>query len=155
MDLEKVKKKLLNHIEINEKGCWLWKMACSNRNYGVIRVNGKNLYSHRISWQVFNGNIPKGLCVLHKCDVRNCVNPNHLFLGTDKDNVDDMDRKGRRVNKPSFGQNHPNAKLTNEKVKKIKLLIEEGVSQREIAHRFSISQTAVCSINNKRTWENV
>lgn len=74
--------------------CWNWIGACC-RGYGLIRINRKNILSHRFSWGIHFGRIPEGLCVLHECDNRRCVNPNHLFLGTNQDNVDDKVNKNR------------------------------------------------------------
>ena len=76
-------------------GCWLWLRGVHNTGYGQATVNNKSVTAHRLSWVLQNGDIPGGLCVLHKCDVRLCVNPGHLFLGTHQDNTDDKMVKGR------------------------------------------------------------
>lgn len=78
-----------------ENGCWLLKPSPSNKGYAKIEVNGVNKRAHRISYETFVGPIPKGLLVLHHCDVRHCVNPEHLWIGTHKDNTQDMIKKGR------------------------------------------------------------
>ena len=86
--------------KVNKKAgnsCWEW-TACKAGGYGQIYVRGKLVYAHRLSWVWANGKIPKGLFVLHKCDNRVCVNPDHLFLGTNKDNMQDCVRKGRFSN---------------------------------------------------------
>jgi hypothetical protein len=77
--------------------CWLWTASKIRNGYGRYKLNGETVYAHLFSWEYFNGEIDKGLSVLHKCDVRNCVNPNHLFLGTQKDNMVDMIAKGRAI----------------------------------------------------------
>ena len=89
-------------------GCWLWGGA-SARGYGYLKAKGKIHRVHRLSWERHNGPIPKGLCVLHKCDVTYCLNPGHLFLGTQKDNIHDAVKKGR------FNQNHPGANAKDTK----------------------------------------
>lgn len=76
-------------------GCWAWDRGLKESGYGVARTHEKTITAHRLSYLAFNGEIPAGLCVLHKCDVRVCVNPEHLFLGTHRDNAQDMVRKGR------------------------------------------------------------
>jgi sugar (pentulose or hexulose) kinase len=89
--------------------CWLWTANKRGKGYGSFRVSGRTLSTHRIAWVLMNGQIPDngsyhGICVCHKCDVRNCCNPEHLFLGTQMENVEDKDRKGRG-NYPT-GDNH-------------------------------------------------
>lgn len=77
------------------ENCWNWIAAKRYKGYGCFRINGKLVDSHRVSWVIHNGAIPDGLFVLHTCDNRLCVNPAHLFLGTNYDNVQDCIRKGR------------------------------------------------------------
>ena len=93
------------------KNCWLWIGCISKYGYGKIGANGKTLLAPRVSWKIHFGQIPKGFCVLHKCDNSRCVNPKHLFLGTQADNIHDMYKKGRN---PDFskrdysGEKNPN-----------------------------------------------
>jgi len=82
---------------MNKNECWIWRGYKNRHGYGQMTLRGgRNEYSHRLSYNLFVGAIPKGKCVLHKCDNPPCINPDHLFLGTRKDNVTDMDKKGRR-----------------------------------------------------------
>lgn len=82
-------------FEVAESGCWIWTGTRLSAGYGVIRHEGKLVRAHRVSWEMNRGPIPEGKRVLHRCDVPFCVNPAHLFLGTQADNVSDMIAKGR------------------------------------------------------------
>lgn len=77
--------------------CWEWAASKFKNDYGKFRHSGKTLYTHRVSWELTNGAIPDGLCVLHECDNPACVNPSHLFLGTQLDNIRDRHNKKRDV----------------------------------------------------------
>lgn len=76
--------------------CWLWTATKTHGGYGLVKANGRQGVVHRMAWELTNGPIPSGLLVCHRCDVRNCVRPDHLFLGTAKENTQDMLAKGRR-----------------------------------------------------------
>lgn len=83
------------HVQKSE-GCWRWIGAHMRNGYGHMGSRGKTYSAHRLSYELNVGPIPNGMCVLHRCDVRDCVNPEHLWLGTKSDNTRDMDKKGRR-----------------------------------------------------------
>lgn len=85
------------HYTKKSEECWEWQ-GPTNHGYGYIRIDGPKRYMHRFSWELHNGEITDGLFVLHKCDNPSCVNPDHLFLGTQRDNVYDCIAKGRHVN---------------------------------------------------------
>lgn len=111
-----------------DNGCWEWAGALRTTGYGQLSIggrNGKQVSAHRYSWELHNGAIPMhsshhGMIVMHICDNRRCVNPAHLRLGTQKDNVNDMDVKKRRINAQPFGQKHGNSKFTDNEVKEIR-----------------------------------
>ncbi len=83
------------YIPVTETGCWLWIASYSTKGYGRIGFLGRSEKAHRISWMIAYGPVPEDKHVLHKCDTRCCVNPDHLFLGTNLDNIKDRDSKGR------------------------------------------------------------
>lgn len=109
----RLQQRILSRVSVTDSGCWAWNGARRPNGYGNINVEGKTLSVHRASWIAFNGEIPDGLQVCHRCDVRHCTNPSHLFLGTQKDNMIDMISKGRQVlydrsgeSNPMFGKTH-------------------------------------------------
>lgn len=136
-------------------GCWLWSGCLDNGGYGLVGGDGKrNVKVHRLSYEVNVGPIPDGLFVLHKCDVRSCCNPDHLFLGTKKDNAIDAVRKGRWVN--NAGEKHGMAKLSDQNVREIRQALTGSETQGSIAKRFGVHQTTICDIKRgKRRLTNV
>ena len=137
--------------------CWLWKAGKSSGGYGNIdRGDGcgySSIRAHRLSWMLYNGPIPNGLCILHKCDNPACVNPDHLFLGTKGDNAKDRDAKGRLV--VCRGEKHWKSKLTVLQVKQIKQLGQQGMRTRDIAKRFPVTQRHIGRIIKGLFWKHV
>lgn len=122
--------------------------------YGRLWLTGHGVVkAHRIAWALHNGADPTGLVVRHKCDNRACVNPEHLEIGSQSDNVRDMDERRRRASQ--VGQNNANSVLTNEVVVKIRSLLEQGVRQKALALRFGISQVMVSRIKHRKAWKHV
>jgi hypothetical protein len=126
---------------LGKGGCWLWQDAPGVGGYGRLNVAGVNRVAHRLSWELHRGSILSGLQVLHHCDVRMCVNPEHLFLGTQPDNVRDMIAKGRQP-----------AKLTAEQVLEIRTATG---TQKEIASRFAIGRSQVSRIKAQKVWKHL
>ena len=146
--LEDLEVKFWRKVEKNP-GCWRWKASKFRRGYGQISHAGKNLKGHRVSFELHFGPIPDGMLVCHKCDNPECTNPKHLFLGTWKDNVQDMQRKGRRT--LLIGRKNPMTKLTDEQIAEVRRSYIPGkVSQRVIAERFNITQGYVSEIMTGR-----
>lgn len=131
-------------------GCWNWKGHKSLFGYGQIKINGSQQMAHRVTYELYVGRIPKGLCVLHKCDNPSCCNPDHLFLGTMKDNVIDCMKKGRRSNRK--GENNNNAKLTEIQVKEIRRKHESGARGVELAREYNVSKQTISSVVCRIAW---
>lgn len=123
--------------------CWLWRGAVKDTGYGVFWFNGRIERAHRVSWELHHGPVPEGVCVLHKCDIRICVNPDHLWLGDYADNNEDMADKGRAIIPVSYGEKHGKAKLTDDQVSEIKASSDSGV---ELANRYGVSRSTISSV---------
>lgn len=132
-------------------GCWLWVGTLTRYGYGQVSVGGKKMKAHRVSWELHWGMVPDGLHVLHRCDVRNCVNPRHLFLGTNQDNIDDKMRKNRGTSGILNGR----SKLCDSDVHLIRLLLIQKETHKEIAKKFGVHQSIVSQINTGKAWVGV
>lgn len=133
------------HVGVTESGCWLWVSTIKHTGYGGFWMNGETIGAHRASWILHRGEIPEGGVICHKCDTPSCVNPSHLFLGTDADNVADKTVKGRAAK----GSGHALAKLTEDQARQI--FLARG-TQSSIASRFGVHQSQVSNIKRKVTW---
>jgi hypothetical protein len=130
--------------------CWLWTGA-TIRGYGSTRVAGQPWVASRLMWTWANGPIPDGLDVLHHCDNPPCVRPDHLFLGTARDNTADARAKGRL----SLGSHQPLAKLNEAKVIHIRGYLDNGGTLTGIASRFGVSSSTIAAIRDGRLWKQV
>jgi hypothetical protein len=128
--------------------CWLWHKT-TKRGYGFVGHNGK---AHRIAWELTFGGIPTGLCVCHRCDVRNCVNPAHLFIGTHGDNNRDARDKGRGVYPK--GEHHGRAKLTERQVREIRSRAYRG-NYSALGREFGVSVQTIHQIVLGLKWKHV
>lgn len=90
------KQKMLSKIKISSNGCWEWQKSKNLKGYGCFSYKGQPMSAHRVAWLLFKGDIPKNQCILHKCDNPSCINPDHLWRGTQSENMQDMIKKGRR-----------------------------------------------------------
>jgi hypothetical protein len=131
-------------------GCWLWTAAAgSGDRYGRFMLPPNRL-AHRVSWQIYKGKIPNGMCVLHSCDTALCVNPDHLFLGTQAENLEDCRRKKRA--KPRRGEHHPHARLTDEAVREIRA---SPLGARRLARKFGVYPSTIWYVKTQRRWRHV
>jgi hypothetical protein len=128
--------------------CIEWNLGRVSAGYGVVSLPGSVKYAHRMSFEIFNGKIPPNHKVLHRCDNPPCVNPRHLFSGTQKDNIDDMVKKGRHARVGLHGSKNGSAKLNEVLVAKIRSA-KPGMSYTGLALRFGIPKSTafyVCKI---------
>jgi hypothetical protein len=133
------------------ESCWLFTGGKGSKGHGNTSSNdGRTLKAHRVAWEHHNGPIPDGICVCHKCDVPNCVNPAHLFLGTISDNNRDMHRKGRAA----VGERHGQAKLTEAQVLEIYRL-KDTMNQTSIARKFGVTPSNICRMFSGEVWSSL
>ncbi len=133
-------------------GCWIWQGTLNRNGYGKFSAaHGVMRLAHRISWLLHRGDIPKGMCVLHTCDVKPCVNPNHLRIGTVRENAVEAVERGFWGN--TRGERNGNAKLIEDDVIKIRQIGD--LSNREIARRFGVRACAIDRIKNGTTWKHL
>jgi len=135
-------------------GCWLWS-GSDNGRYGLIRHDGKQRKAHRVAYELHRGAIPEGLVVMHKCDVTVCVNPDHLALGTQLDNIRDRDRKGRQVPNYPRGELNGQAKLKSSDVLIIRAMAGEGWKVGKIAQAFKVSHSMISAITAGKRWAHI
>lgn len=141
------------HVMAAIDGCHYWTARCFDNGYGQFKVNYKNLKAHRASYMFYKGEIPSGMIVCHSCDNPKCVNPDHLFLGTNKDNYNDMVKKGRKW-PITYGEDAHHTKLNEGQVKEI-LSLKGVLSQSKIAKKFGVSQGNIWWILSGKGWKHL
>lgn len=138
-------------------GCWLW-TACTSNGYGLIRLrlSKRNMKAHRFSWELTNGPVPNGACVLHRCDVRACVNPSHLFLGSYATNNADMASKGRANGGGLKGMAHGMCKLTDALVLECRWLYRAGGwTLKALGDKYGVSLHCVHKVVTRTNWRHI
>ncbi len=150
--------RLMQHTELNEiSGCWEWN-GSKRKGYGRIMVGSRTdgsrkvVMAHRLSYELTFGEIPDGMEVCHKCDNPCCVNPNHLFVGTRQDNIDDREHKGRNVT--FIGEEQPMSKLTKKAVKDARWeRAYKGTSFQTLADKYGVSKKTMINAVKGVTWK--
>lgn len=134
--------------------CWVWTAALHTSGYGWFAIgNGRSARAHRVSWELARGPIPPEKMVLHRCDNRRCVRPDHLFLGTSADNVADMVAKGRAHDQRGSRNGH--AKLTERQVLELRRRVASGEPYARVGEEFGITRPAAFDIVTGRRWRGV
>lgn len=132
--------------------CWFWTAYHDKDGYGLVTIAKGSHRTHRVSWQVANGqSIPPGMCVCHRCDNRACINPAHLFLGTQAENVADRHRKGRTA----IGTKAGLGRLTAAQVLEIRARRAAGLTLERIGREFGIAACTVSAIYHRRLWRHI
>lgn len=137
-------------VSISESGCWEWSLSRNTQGYGRLVRNGKTWFAHRFSYTAFIGKIATGLQINHKCNNTSCVNPEHLYAGTQKQNVKDMNDSGRR--NQVFGERGGNSKINDEIA--VAILMHNGIA-RLAAEQYGVSLSLVYAIKKRLIWRHV
>jgi len=146
-------------VRIPESGCWIWMGGTNENGYGIFGVGTRKqgvIKAHRFSWAHKNGLIPEGAKILHECGVEACVNPDHLYAGTMKQNTADTIRMGRLKLPDNRGQKAKWSKLTNDDVLFIRSCkgLKKGTGI-ELAKKFNVSKSAIYNIWSDLSWKSV
>lgn len=163
---EKDRRRFDSKIKLCESGCWEWCGWKNNKGYGIFDVfigkrRSRKLLAHRVNFAIHNGHIPNGLFILHRCDNPICVNPEHLFAGTQKENVADAMRKGRNSTPPAssrkffIGSRHGNARLTEEIVREARRRNAAGESGHNLAKEYGVHFVTMYDALRGETWKHV
>ena len=151
---DKVKERFWSKVNKTE-GCWEWVGSYSNIGYGHFKYNYKVYKAHRFSFILhYNRDITHKMCILHSCDNRKCVNPDHLREGTQLDNMRDMVERNRC--NALKGNNHAQAKLTDKQVINIReLYAAGGITQQQLANQYTVSRVYISDLIHKKTWKHI
>lgn len=147
-------------LTANDNKCWEWLGSKRRNGYGRISITvsknkDKSFSAHRMSYLITNKTLPLDKVVMHSCDNPSCVNPKHLSLGTNKDNTNDMMKKGRVKKIFKDGEKHPNSKLKNEDIFNIRNLLEKGKTQKFISELYGVNQSLISYIKSNKYWNHI
>lgn len=137
-------------------GCWIWMRGLNSMGYGRYTLNGERTVAHRLAYKLTTGKNIDGKCVCHKCDVPACINPEHLFIGTQADNLADMRKKNRHVNPPlRRGEDHHEGKLVETEILIIRKRRLTGEKLVDIASDYHVTPALISHIATRRKWKHV
>ena len=143
-----IEERFFSRFKKTENGCWQWNAHADKDGYGVMSSHGKNIRAHRFSYEHHIGAIPQGMSVCHKCDNPGCVNPEHLFIGSAKDNAQDALTKKRHY----IGDKNGRSKITEDHAKFIK---SSSMSGPELAEMFNVNRSTINNIRRGVTWKHL
>lgn len=144
---------LIENNGMSEQKCWHWLGDVNSQGYGRFSLRNKHTLAHRVSFNLFIGKIPIGLNICHTCDNPICVNPHHLWVGSQSENLKDAVQKGRNYTPDTKAHRNGNTSLTWQKVRAIRGMDEEGSPKFMIAKIFGVSQSTVGNIVRNETWK--
>lgn len=133
--------------------CWIWTGSRHPQGYGAFWLRGKTPRVHRVSWMLMYGDIPDGQQVNHHCDNMGCVNPAHLYLGTQKENVRDREQRGRSA--PTYGMHSGSAKLTDQQIIEIRARAKQNEVRAHLAREYGIKPSQVTKIIKRTVWKHL
>lgn len=135
--------------------CWEWRGLVNSNGYGRFVVDNQHRLAHRMAHEYFIGPVPQGKVVCHACDNRLCVNPHHLWVGTQSDNLKDAAQKGRMFRPNTNGERNGNRKLSADDVRNIRAMFAGGQRRYKIAERYGVSPSTVGEIISRKIWKDV
>lgn len=148
--------RFLSNVEhLAEAECWEWDGTKNSNGYGRFSFKNRHRLAHRVAYEIFFGDVPNGMNVCHKCDNRRCVNPRHLWLGTQSENLADAAAKGRNFTPDTSAEKNGNTSLDWERVRAIRKLHRDGMKKFHIAQIFNVSPSTVGNITKNQTWKEV
>ena len=150
----KLEERFWSKVDVSsDNSCWNWKAGINSEGYGWFWKEKRPHIASRISWELKFGPVPENMIVCHTCDNTKCVNPSHLWLGTDQDNTDDKIKKGRDV---TFkGEQHGMAKLSEKQILEIRKELGTGKSGYKIAKEYNVTRNLIYSIKHRRLWKHI
>ncbi|HMN15178.1 MAG TPA: HNH endonuclease [Bellilinea sp.] len=154
-DLPTIDERFWSKVKVGKPDeCWFWIAGIKSTGRGNFSVGRRNIQAHRMAWLLTNGDIPEGMFLCHTCDNGLCVNPNHLYVGTPKENTADMINRNRKA--VLVGEFSSRAKLTVSQVRQIRKMYSAGKkSQNAIAEVFGVSRSTIEAIILRRNWKSV